>query len=98
MIKVLKKDNIISISGHAMYADYGKDIVCSAVSSIVITTINGILTINDQAITYKNKTDGIEIEIKSFDDVTLKLIDNMIQLLTKLSNNYPKNLKVKEGI
>ncbi len=98
MIKVLKKDNIISISGHAMYADYGKDIVCSAVSSIIITTINGILTINDQAITYKNKTDGIEIEIKSFDDVTLKLIDNMIQLLTKLSNDYPKNLKVKEGI
>ena len=98
MIKVLKKDNIISISGHAMYADYGKDIVCSAVSSIIITTINGILTMNDQAITYKNKTDGIEIEIKSFDDVTLKLIDNMIQLLTKLSNDYPKNLKVKEGI
>ena len=98
MIRVLKKDNIISISGHAMYADYGKDIVCSAVSSIIITTINGILTINDQAITYKNKTDGIEIEIKSFDNVTLKLIDNMIQLLTKLSNDYPKNLKVKEGI
>ena len=98
MIRVLKKDNIISISGHAMYADYGKDIVCIAVSSIIITTINGILTINDQAITYKNKTDGIEIEIKSFDNVTLKLIDNMIQLLTKLSNDYPKNLKVKEGI
>ncbi len=98
MIKVLKKDNLISISGHAMYADYGKDIVCSAVSSIVITTINGILAIDDQAITYKNKTDGIEIEIKSFDNVTLKLIDNMIQLLTKLSNDYPKNLKVKEGI
>ena len=98
MIKVLKKDNLISISGHAMYTDYGKDIVCSAVSSIVITTINGILAIDDQAITYKNKTDGIEIEIKSFDNVTLKLIDNMIQLLTKLSNDYPKNLKVKEGI
>ena len=98
MIKVLKKDNLISISGHAMYAEYGKDIVCSAVSSIVITTINGILAIDDQAITYKNKTDGIEIEIKSFDNVTLKLIDNMIQLLTKLSNDYPKNLKVKEGI
>ena len=98
MIKVLKKDNLISISGHAMYADYGKDIVCSAVSSIVITTINGILAIDDQAITYKNKTDGIEIEIKSFYNVTLKLIDNMIQLLTKLSNDYPKNLKVKEGI
>lgn len=98
MIKVLKKDNIISISGHAMYADYGKDIVCSAVSSIVTTTINGILMVNENAIIYKNETDYLEIEIKSFDNVTLKLIDNMMELLSKLSNDYPKNLIVKEGI
>ena len=98
MIKVLKNKKNISITGHAMYDDYGKDIVCSAVSSIIITTINGILAINNQAITYENKTDGLEIEIKSFDNVTLKLIDNMIQLLTKLSQDYPKNLKVKEGM
>ena len=33
----------ITILGHAMYDDYGKDIVCSAASSIVTTTVNGIL-------------------------------------------------------
>ena len=37
-VKVLK--NKIEIKGHALYDDYGKDIVCSAVSSIVTTTIN----------------------------------------------------------
>ena len=66
MIKVLKNKENISITGHAMYDDYGKDIVCSAVSSIVITTINGILAINSEAITYQNTKEGLKIEIKSF--------------------------------
>ena len=46
MIKVLRSKKNISITGHAMYDDFGKDIVCSAVSSIVITSLNGILSIN----------------------------------------------------
>ena len=48
MIKVkVEKDKAkykkITITGHALYDDYGKDIVCASVSSIVITTVNGIL-------------------------------------------------------
>lgn len=97
MIKVLRSKKNISITGHAMYDDFGKDIVCSAVSSIVITSLNGILSINPSALIYNNSKDGLEIEIKSFDDITLKLIDNMMELLIKLSNNYPKNIQVKEG-
>ncbi len=97
MIKVLRSKKNISITGHAMYDDLGKDIVCSAVSSIVITSLNGILSINPSALIYNNSKDGLEIEIKSFDDITLKLIDNMMELLTKLSNDYPKNIQVKEG-
>lgn len=97
MIKVFRSKKNISITGHAMYDDFGKDIVCSAVSSIVITSLNGILSINPSAIIYNNSKDGLEIEIKSFDDITLKLIDNMMELLIKLSNDYPKNIQVKEG-
>ena len=97
MIKVLRSKKNISITGHAMYDAFGKDIVCSAVSSIVITCLNGILSINPSALIYNNSKDGLEIEIKSFDDITLKLIDNMMELLIKLSNDYPKNIQVKEG-
>ena len=37
----------IKILGHADYEDYGKDIVCSSVSSIVTTTVNGIYEIDN---------------------------------------------------
>jgi uncharacterized protein YsxB (DUF464 family) len=32
----------ISLSGHADYSEYGSDVVCAAVSALVINTINSI--------------------------------------------------------
>ena len=42
MIKVYNYKDKITISGHARYNEKGQDIVCSSVSSIVMTTINAI--------------------------------------------------------
>ena len=97
MIIVQKKEKKISISGHALYDDYGKDIVCSAVSSIVITTINGITSIDESSIKV-NTSDGIEIDVLKDDKVTLSLINNMMDLLKDLEGQYPKNIKIKEGV
>ena len=98
MILVIRNRNKIWMKGHALFDEYGKDIVCSSVSSIFTTTINGILKLNQEAITYQVLEDEVQIEIKSQDEVTLKLIDNMIELLTELSQQYPKNIRVKEGV
>lgn len=98
MILVKKGKDKIEIKGHALYDDYGKDIVCSAVSSIVTTTINGIISIDSDAILYQVSDGKIVIDIKKDDNVTLKLIDNMLDLLKKLSSDYPNNIKIEEGV
>ena len=98
MILITKDKRKISITGHSLYEDFGKDIICSSVSSIVITTINGIISIDPDAIKYNLSKNGLEIEVLKTDNVTLKLIDNMIELLTKLSKDYPKNIRIKEGV
>ncbi len=85
----------ISILGHAMYADYGKDIVCSAASSIATTTINGILSLNANGLNYVVNKEGLIIENISSDEVTQKLITNMVNLLKELETQYPTNIKVK---
>ena len=97
MILVERNEKSILITGHALYNDFGKDIVCSAVSSIVITSINGILSLDSKAIKYDNSK-GIKIQILKEDLTTLKLIDNMMLLLKELSSKYPKNIKIKEGV
>ena len=98
MILITKDEKKISITGHSLYADFGKDIVCSSVSSIVITTINGIISIDEDAIKYNLSENGLEIEVLKTDNVTLKLIDNMMELLTELNKDYPKNIRIKEGV
>jgi len=97
MIKVSKKENIIEITGHSGYDMVGKDIVCSAVSSIVTTTINGIISIDEKAINYKYQNDTMLITILKKDEITVKLINNMLDLLKSLSKDYPKNINVKES-
>ena len=97
-VKVETKNSIytkISILGHAMYDDYGKDIVCSAASSIATTTINGILTLNEESLSYQVKEGSLIIEKISNDETTQKLLENMVNLLKELERQYPTNIEVK---
>ena len=97
-VKVVKENsNVVKVSvlGHAMYDEYGKDIVCSACSSIVTTTVNGILSLNKESLSYLVSKKGMEIEVKAFDNTTQILINNMISLLKELEENYPEKIEVK---
>jgi uncharacterized protein YsxB (DUF464 family) len=97
MIKVsITKDKII-VSGHACYDEYGKDIVCAAVSATVLTTINGILSINKSSI---NVIEGNEliIEIKEHNEITDKLINNMIKSLKEIEKDYSKYINIQEEV
>ena len=94
MIKIQICDNKITITGHANFDDYGKDIVCAAVSATVITTVNGILSIDDKALSIKEgKT--LTIEILKRNETTNKLINNMINLLEELKNDYKDNIDIR---
>ena len=94
MIKIEINSDKITIKGHADYKESGKDIVCASVSSIVITSINGILRIDSESIDY-NENDGIYIEIKKHSEVIDKLITNMIELLSDLEEQYPKYVNIR---
>lgn len=100
MIKIsLKYDNglieSISITGHANFDIYGKDIVCASVSSIVITSVNAVLRLKNDSINYDN-SNGLSINILNHNDITDTLIDNMVSLLKDLEKQYKKNITIKE--
>lgn len=100
MIKInLKYNNdlieSISITGHAGFDDFGKDIVCASVSSIVITSVNAIVRLENDSIKYDDSK-GLSIDILSHNDITDTLIDNMVSLLKDLEKQYKKNIFIKE--
>lgn len=98
MIKVNINKNHIEIKGHAMYDDMGKDIVCAAVSTIVITTINAIIRFDKEAIKYEEKDGYISIDVLKDTNITNTLILNMIELLKELEKQYKKNIKINEEV
>ena len=73
----------VTLKGHALYETLGKDIVCAAVSSIVITTVNGILSIDEDIIKVDEK--GFVITVLKDDEIVNKLLINMVNLLKELS-------------
>ena len=102
MIKVSLKyvDDLIesvNVSGHAGFDLYGKDIVCSSVSSIVITTVNAIVRLEPDSIDYNN-SDGIFISVLNHNKVADTLILNMVSLLEELEKQYKKNIIINKEV
>ena len=98
-VEIIKKDNKykkITFSGHTLYDDYGKDIVCSSVSSIMITTVNAIMMFDKSYINYEQKKDLFIINVNKNCEIVDKLILNMINMLEELEISYPKNIKIEE--
>lgn len=97
-VRISKNNNIIEsikCSGHAGYADYGKDIVCASFSTMLIVTINGILEIDKDAISYTDTNDLEIVNIKK-DNITNKLLNNLVNMIYELKENYDKNINIKE--
>ncbi len=98
MVTVLvdKNKKEIRLVGHSGFDIKGKDIVCSAISSIVITSINAILMFDKDYIEYQENKDLFIIKIKQNNQITSNLITNMLNLLKDLEKDYPNNIKIKE--
>lgn len=95
MIKITINEDEITIKGHSGYETEGKDIVCASVSSICITTVNALLSIDEDCISYEENDGYLNIKINKHDDIIDKLILNMINLLKELEKNYKKYIDIR---
>ena len=78
------------ISGHAGYAEQGEDIVCAAVSALVITTVNSIERFTDDETSCVTDEDTGSIEFRFINtpshDAGL-LLDSMILGLEEIEDS-----------
>lgn len=107
MIKVnVVRDNkeikSIEIKGHSGYDEYGKDIVCSSVSTSVILTINLLEKLN---VKFDYKSDDniplISLSINQLESLEQSnlvqiILENLVDNLTMVEKEYNKNLKIYE--
>lgn len=98
MIKVVYNDDYknLKITGHAGYADQGKDIVCASASSIILSSVNLAIEFNKN-VKFTDDLNKIEIENNTNDENVKKVFSNMITCLEDLEKQYPDNIKISKG-
>ena len=95
MIKININKDEITIKGHSNYKESGSDIVCASVSSMCITTVNALLSIDEDCITYTEDDGYLDIKINKHNDIIDKLINNMTNLLKELEKQYNKYIEIR---
>lgn len=94
MTKVYKEGGAIVIDGHANYAEYGKDIVCAAVSTLAQTLICSLEMLTDAHIK-TIITDGyIKIVIEESSEGVQLLVDSFFIGIEGVAAAYPEYVKV----
>ena len=82
--------------GHAGFMKKGKDIVCSAISTLTINAANSIMTLTDSKISV-DENDGFlswEFEDVPTGDATL-LMDSLLIGLRSVEEEYGRFLKIE---
>ena len=96
---VLKSGELVGfeISGHANYANHGKDIICAAVSSTAYMTINSIseLLKIDAEIRINEKHGYMYLSVPYSDCKTCELILKSFKMhMLLMEESYPDNINV----
>ncbi|RKP54252.1 ribosomal-processing cysteine protease Prp [Cohnella endophytica] len=90
-----------SVSGHALYDDPGKDIVCAGVSAVTIGAVNAIEKLTGLEPRAISKSGLLQAEApRSTDpirnDQVQLLLEGMVAALESIVETYGKFVKIKE--
>ena len=82
-----------SLEGHAGGGKYGEDIVCAAVSMLVINTVNSIEALTDEGYTLEHKEEGGYVKLlfkEAPGERASLLVESMILGLKDVRSQYGK--------
>lgn len=100
-ITIFKKDDIIwsyQVKGHSGFAEEGKDIVCSAVSTATQMTLVGlkdVLKLNVESIIEDGFLQVRLLDGEENNKDAQVLLNTMFLTLKDISKNYAKNVKME---
>jgi|P1105metagenome_2_1110788.scaffolds.fasta_scaffold130539_1 uncharacterized protein YsxB (DUF464 family) len=82
------------VSGHAGYDDFGRDIVCAAVTSAVQYTANAMTEVFGVSAEVRAGENQISIAVCGEDENGFRLLEALHLHLTLLSDEYPKTILI----
>ena len=85
------------ITGHAGYANAGRDIVCAAVSSAAYMAANTVTELADKNAAASDEDGTMLLQLSSPSEKTELILRGLEMHLKALATQYPENITVKYG-
>ena len=85
------------ISGHAMFAESGKDIICASVSSAAYMAANTITDVIGANADAKAGDGAMSLSLNQPDERSQAVLKGLELHLTELSKQYPQNIRIIYG-
>lgn len=100
MIEVNIRDDGITVSGHARYAEPGRDIVCAAVSVLAQNVAESLWNLTADKIETGIRLGRVTInhgEYKNLSDKGKVLVDSFFMGIQRIADEYPDYVTINNG-
>ena len=95
MIAVSVRKDGIEISGHANYAEAGKDIVCAGVTALTQTLIMSMEDLTRDEIEYGILTGKVDIHYRNLSEEGKLLVDSFFIGVCAIADEFPDYVRMK---
>ena len=95
MIAVSVRKDGITVSGHANYAEAGKDIVCAGVSALVQGLIRSMESLTSDKIEYEISPGRADIYFKDLSGAGKLLIDSFFIGVCAIADEFPDHIRIE---
>lgn len=94
MIAVSVQKDRITVSGHAGYAEAGKDIVCAGVTALTMSLVKSLNDLTEDKIEYEISPGRVDIHCGNLSEAGRLLVDSFFIGICLIAEEYPDNVRV----
>lgn len=95
MIAVNVRMDGITVSGHANYAEVGKDIVCAGVTALVQELIGSVESLTADKIKYDISPGRVDIKYGNLSEKSKTLVDSFFIGICMIADDFPECVRVE---
>lgn len=95
MIAVCVRKDGITVSGHANYAEAGKDIVCAGVTALVQGLIRSMESLTSDEIEYEISPGRTDIHYRNLSEEGMLLVDSFFIGVCQITNEFPEYVRIE---
>jgi len=95
LIAVSVRQDGITVTGHAGYAQPGHDIVCAAVSILTQNLIRSIEDLTDEKIEYSISPGKADIKYGNLSEKSRTLVDSFFIGICTIAGEYPDHVRIE---